>query len=65
MVHEHRADDRVSFETFLPILQAIMGRRSKDTTDDFIEGLRHFDKGLKNDAFLCLRHFLWRCSVIG
>ena len=44
MVHEHRADDRVSFETFVPILQAIMGRRSKDTTDDFIEGLRHFDK---------------------
>jgi len=44
LVHEHRADDRVSFETFLPILGAIMGRRSTDTTDDFIEGLRHFDK---------------------
>ena len=44
LVHEHRADDRVSFETFLPILGAIMGRRSTDTSDDFIEGLRHFDK---------------------
>ena len=45
MVHEHRADDRVSFETFVPILQAIMARRSTDTSEDFVEGLRHFDKG--------------------
>ena len=57
LVHEHRADDRVSFETFLPILQAIMGRRSKDTTDDFIEGLRHFDKGRTHVH--ALRSVLW------
>ena len=58
---EHRADDRVTFEVFLPIMQvlkklnwavyqssfaikAICSRRSTDTSDDFIEGLRHFDK---------------------
>jgi hypothetical protein len=25
-------------------LQAICSRRSTDTTEDFVEGLRHFDK---------------------
>jgi len=44
LVVEHRADDRVTFEVFLPIMQAICSRRSTDTSDDFIEGLRHFDK---------------------
>ena len=44
LVHEHRADERVTFEVFLPILQAICSRRSSDTTEDFVEGLRHFDK---------------------
>ena len=89
LVVEHRADDRVTFEVFLPIMQvsshwllqlprnivvlmplvhiklihilwlfdasrlyfhnyfkAICSRRSTDTSDDFIEGLRHFDKVL-------------------
>ena len=45
LVHEHhRADDRVAFEVFLPMLSAICQRRSTDTTEDFVEGLRHFDK---------------------
>jgi len=35
---------RVNFEVFLPILQAISKNRSADTAEDFIEGLRHFDK---------------------
>ncbi len=59
LVHEHRADDRVSFETFLPILQAICSRRSSDTSEDFIEGLRHFDKD--GNGFISaaeLRHLL-------
>lgn len=34
----------MSFEVFLPILQAISKNRSADTAEDFIEGLRHFDK---------------------
>lgn len=34
----------MSFETFLPMLSAICQRRSTDTTEDFVEGLRHFDK---------------------
>ena len=37
-------DERISFEVFLPILQTISRQRSGDTADDFIEGLRHFDK---------------------
>jgi len=59
LVNEHRADDRVTFEVFLPIMQAICGRSSSDTSDDFIEGLRHFDKdgnGLITSAEL--RHLL-------
>jgi len=59
LVHEHRADDRVSFETFVPILQAIMARRSTDTSEDFVEGLRHFDKD--GNGFIStaeLRHLL-------
>jgi len=59
LVHEHRADERVTFEVFLPILQAICSRRSSDTTEDFVEGLRHFDKD--GNGFISsaeLRHLL-------
>merc|ERR1712212_85391 len=42
LVHEHhRADDRVAFEEFLPMLSAICQRRSTDTAEDFVAGLRH------------------------
>lgn len=39
-----RVDERISFDVFLPILQTISKNRSTDTAEDFIEGLRHFDK---------------------
>ncbi|KAI4476410.1 hypothetical protein M0804_013620 [Polistes exclamans] len=42
--HQHKPDERISFEVFLPIYQAISKSRTSDTADDFIEGLRHFDK---------------------
>ncbi|KAJ6643021.1 Myosin-2 essential light chain [Pseudolycoriella hygida] len=42
--HQLKADERISFEVFLPIYQAISKARSADSADDFIEGLRHFDK---------------------
>ena len=59
LVHEHRADERVTFEVFLPILQAICSRRSSDTTEDFVEGLRHFDKdGNGSISSAELRHLL-------
>ena len=38
------SDERISFEVFLPIMQTISRQRPVDTADDFIEGLRHFDK---------------------
>ncbi|KAH8289791.1 hypothetical protein KR054_011107 [Drosophila jambulina] len=42
--HQLKPDERISFEVFLPIYQAISKARSGDSADDFIEGLRHFDK---------------------
>ncbi|XP_050548662.1 myosin-2 essential light chain-like isoform X3 [Daktulosphaira vitifoliae] len=41
---QHKADERITFEVFLPIYQAISKNRSSNTADDFNEGLRHFDK---------------------
>lgn len=37
-------DERITFEVFLPIYQAISKNRSSNTAEDFNEGLRHFDK---------------------
>lgn len=54
-----KADDRISFEVFLPIYQAISKSRSGDTADDFIEGLRHFDKDASGFISTAeLRHLL-------
>jgi len=44
LTHNHRPEERITFEVFLPILQTICKNRSSDTAEDFIEGLRHFDK---------------------
>jgi len=59
LVQDQRNDGRVSFETFLPILQAVSQKPIKDTVDDFVEGLRHFDKD--GNGFISsaeLRHML-------
>merc|ERR1712193_591572 len=59
LVQTQKASDRVSFETFLPILQAVSSKKITDTSDDFIEGLRHFDKD--GNGFISsaeLRHLL-------
>jgi len=53
------ADSRISFETFLPLLQAVSGRKATDTVDDFVEGLRHFDKeGNGQISAVEMRHLL-------
>ena len=39
-----KEDTRVTFEQFLPMLQSVSSRPITDTLDDFVEGLRHFDK---------------------
>merc|ERR1719277_2493883 len=44
LVQNQKTEGRVSFETFLPILQAVSQKKISDTVEDFIEGLRHFDK---------------------
>ena len=36
------------------LFKAICSRRSTDTSDDFIEGLRHFDK-----VIVSIKHFTW------
>merc|ERR1712130_230504 len=52
-------DARVTFETFLPLLQAVSGKKITDTVDDFVEGLRHFDKeGNGRISAIELRHLL-------
>lgn len=57
--HQLKADERISFEVFLPIYQAITKSRSVDTADDFIEGLRHFDKDASGFISTAeLRHLL-------
>jgi len=42
--HQHKSADRISFEGFLPILTSVIKNKKRDTAEDFIEGLRHFDK---------------------
>merc|ERR1711982_111237 len=37
-------DIRITFETFLPMLQDVSSKPIRDTVDDFVEGLKHFDK---------------------
>lgn len=59
LTHQHRPDERISYEVFLPIYSSISKNKSKDTAEDFIEGLRHFDKdgnGIISSAEL--RHLL-------
>jgi len=59
LVQNQRTEGRVSFETFLPILQAVSQKKISDTVEDFIEGLRHFDKD--GNGFISsaeLRHML-------
>lgn len=53
------ASERISFEQFLPIYEDLSKKKDDSTEEDFIEGLRVFDKdgsGMINSAEL--RHLL-------
>merc|ERR1712080_752505 len=52
----------VTFDVFLPMMQAVTSKPCSDTVDDFVEGLRHFDKaGDGRISAAELRHLL--CSL--
>jgi len=52
-------DTRVTFEMFLPMLQDVSSKPIRDTVDDFVEGLKHFDKeGNGLISAVELRHLL-------
>lgn len=44
VVYSFKSEERISFEVFFPIYTQISKSKSNDTAEDFIEGLRHFDK---------------------
>lgn len=58
-------DERITFEVFLPIYQAISKNRSSNTAEDFNEGLRHFDKdGNGYISSAELRHLLTSLGLL-
>ncbi|XP_069120467.1 myosin-2 essential light chain-like [Argopecten irradians] len=57
--YSNNPDARVSFEVFIPILQTISKNRDQATLEDYIEGLKMFDKD--QNGFITsaeLRHIL-------
>eukprot|EP00095_Tigriopus_kingsejongensis_P001776 maker-scaffold339_size202159-snap-gene-1.26 protein:Tk01776 transcript:maker-scaffold339_size202159-snap-gene-1.26-mRNA-1 annotation:"myosin-2 essential light chain" len=59
LMHDNKTEGRVTFETFLPIFHAVSQKKMTDTADDFVEGLRHFDKdGAGFISSAELRHML-------
>ncbi|XP_054156438.1 myosin-2 essential light chain-like [Oppia nitens] len=56
---EFTAEERISFDKFLPIFQSIVKNRVKYSSDEFVEGLRHFDNdGSGYISSAELRHLL-------
>jgi len=54
-----KSDSRLSFDVFLPMMQAVSSKKITDTVEDFVEGLRHFDKdGDGRISAAELRHLL-------
>ena len=55
LVHTQDASERVSFETFLPILQAVSSKKVTETPSEFVDFLKLFDndeKGVISSAEL-------------
>ena len=58
-VDGQKPEDRMSYDAFQAIVQTIAKQKSSDTVDDFIDGLRAFDKdGSGHITASDLRHIL-------
>lgn len=56
---QNKPESRVPFDVFLPMMQAVSSKKITDTVEDFVEGLRHFDKdGNGRISAAELRHLL-------
>lgn len=60
-----KAEERIAFDVFLPILQSVVRNKCSDSAEDFIEGLRHFDKdGSGYISSAELRHLLTTLGML-
>lgn len=54
-----KPEDRIGFDVFMPIMQTVTKNKAKYTSDEFVEGLRHFDNdGSGYISSAELRHLL-------
>lgn len=59
VVEQFKDDDRISFETFLPVYEALSKKKSKCTQEEFVEELKQFDRdGNGCIGFVELKHHL-------
>ncbi|XP_063695556.1 myosin-2 essential light chain-like [Culicoides brevitarsis] len=59
VIEQFKDDDRISYETFLPIYEALSKKKSKCTQDEFVEELKQFDRdGSGAIGFVELKHHL-------
>lgn len=59
VVEQFKDDDRISYETFLPVYDALCKKKSKCTQEEFVEELKQFDRdGSGSIGFIELKHHL-------
>lgn len=59
VIEQFKDNDRISFETFLPVYEALSKKKSKCTSEEFVEELKQFDRdGSGCIGFVELKHHL-------